>query len=108
MRHVGELRRHFVEMQQLYPEGQLPPGLHAHWMDFGGMGFPFGGMGMGMENEDEDEDESYEELLALQERMGGAVQRGASKSQIDRLPTYAFTKVREPRAPRRAALPFCV
>ena len=51
----------------------------AAWTSFGAMGDGMGDMPL-----------SYEQLLALQERLGGAVPRGASQSQIDALPTRRY------------------
>ena len=59
---------------------------------FGGL--PFGGMFGGM-MPDDDMPLSYEQLLALQERLGGTVPRGASQSQIDSLPTRRYVATQQ-------------
>lgn len=41
---------------------------------------------------------SYEELLALQERMGGNVKCGATKDQLANLPSFRVPKL--PKAPK--------
>ena len=53
-------------------------------------GMPFGGGLFGNMMGDDDMPLSYEQLLALQERLGGTVPRGASQAQIDALPTRRY------------------
>jgi hypothetical protein len=56
-------------------------------LPFGGL--PFGGMFGGL-MPDDDMPLSYEQLLALQERLGGTVPRGATQAQIESLPTRRY------------------
>ena len=67
---------------------------------FAGMPFQFGAGDGGLNL-------SYEQLLALQERLGGAVPRGATAEQVAALPTRRYVP-REGAAPADATCSICL
>jgi len=68
---------------------------------FAGVPFPFGAAGDGGLNL------TYEQLLALQERLGGSVPRGATEEQVAALPTRRYVP-REGAAPADATCSICL
>lgn len=69
------------------PLAQMSPiALLAAALGGAGPGFAFGAGGLG------GADLTYEQLLALQARMGGAVPRGASESQLSAIPVHGYVR----------------